>query len=86
MAQFGPSVARSAGVIGFAKTLSIELVGDNIRVNTICPGLILTPRFAASSREDDVVAIDAASPLARRGRADEVGGSSPSSRRPVPHI
>ncbi len=45
MAGFGLSVATWAGVIGLAKTLSLELAADRIRVNTICPGLIDTTRL-----------------------------------------
>ncbi len=34
-----------AGVVGLAKTLSIELAPDNITVNNVCPGRILTARL-----------------------------------------
>ena len=34
-----------SGVIGLAKTLSIELAPDNITVNNVCPGRILTDRL-----------------------------------------
>lgn len=44
MIGFGLSVATWAGVIGLAKTLSLELAKDRITINTICPGLIETPR------------------------------------------
>jgi 3-oxoacyl-[acyl-carrier protein] reductase len=33
-------------VIGLAKTLSLELAKDRITINTICPGLIDTPRLS----------------------------------------
>jgi 3-oxoacyl-[acyl-carrier protein] reductase len=42
-AGFGLSVATWAGLIGYAKTLSLEVGPDNITVNTICPGRIDTP-------------------------------------------
>ena len=45
IAGFGLSVATWAGVIGFAKTLSIEVAPKNISVNTICPGYIETKRL-----------------------------------------
>src|SRR6266699_3469870 len=39
-----PNGIRS-GVVGLAKTLSIELAPDNITVNNVCPGRILTDRL-----------------------------------------
>jgi 3-oxoacyl-[acyl-carrier protein] reductase len=45
IARFGLSVATWSGVIGFAKTLSIEVASRNISVNTICPGYIETRRL-----------------------------------------
>ena len=46
MPKFGLSVATWAGVIGYAKTLSLEVAADNITVNTICPGRFATRRLA----------------------------------------
>jgi len=39
------SNAIRSGVVGLAKTLSIELASDNITVNNVCPGRILTDRL-----------------------------------------
>ncbi len=44
-AGFGLSVASWSAVIGYAKTLSIELGPSGINVNTICPGYIDTTRL-----------------------------------------
>lgn len=46
MVGFGLSVATWAGVIGFAKTLSLEVGPYGITINTICPGRIATERLA----------------------------------------
>ncbi len=40
--------AAKAGLVMFGKSLSIELAQHNIRVNSICPGIIDTPMFRAS--------------------------------------
>lgn len=45
MARFGLSVATWASVIGYAKTLSLEIADSGITVHTICPGRIATPRL-----------------------------------------
>jgi 3-oxoacyl-[acyl-carrier protein] reductase len=42
---FALSVATWSGVIGFAKTLSLEVAEFGINVNTICPGYIDTTRL-----------------------------------------
>jgi 3-oxoacyl-[acyl-carrier protein] reductase len=39
------SNAIRPGVVGLAKTLSVELAKDNILINTVCPGRILTDRL-----------------------------------------
>ena len=74
MPRFGLSVATWAGVIGYAKTLSLEVAMDNITVNTICPGRIATERlekvFAGKTPED--LARDI--PLKRVGRPEEIAG------------
>jgi 3-oxoacyl-[acyl-carrier protein] reductase len=53
IAGFGLSVATWAGVIGFAKTLSIEVAPLKISVNTICPGYIETRRLEKVFTGDD---------------------------------
>ena len=37
-------VTAKAGLIGFTRALAHELAGDRIRVNTVTPGLMATPR------------------------------------------
>lgn len=44
------NVTKSA-LMMFSKTLSTEVVGDNIRVNTINPGLVLTPDWLKTAKE-----------------------------------
>jgi 3-oxoacyl-[acyl-carrier protein] reductase len=76
------NVLRSA-VTSLAKTLSLELAGDNIRVNTLIPGRIATDRLvhlddinakqAGISLEEQQRRAAAAIPLGRYGRPDEFG-------------
>jgi 3-oxoacyl-[acyl-carrier protein] reductase len=78
--DLGLSVATWGGVIGYAKTLSIELAEFGINVNTICPGYIDTSRlrkvFAAGDEPDESVRtrllLDV--PLGRVGTVDDIAG------------
>ena len=82
MVGFGLSVATWAGVIGLAKTLSLELAGDAITINTICPGYINTSRLEkvfrkeADSRGQDfgdfIRQLTADIPVGRLGTTDDV--------------
>jgi 3-oxoacyl-[acyl-carrier protein] reductase len=81
--KFGLSVATWAAVIGYAKTLSLEVVAEKITVNTICPGRIATGRLekvfgsgaGAPALDDQALAEMARSiPLGRLGTPDEIAG------------
>ena len=80
IAGFGLSVATWGGVIGFAKTLSLEVARDNINVNTICPGYIETQRlekvFAAEGQDPRGVRrkLEAEVPMGRIGTVEDIAG------------
>jgi 3-oxoacyl-[acyl-carrier protein] reductase len=83
IATFGLSVATWAGVLGFAKTLSLEIATDQITVNTICPGRIATGRLekvfgagigAPPLDADAFAAMVKPIPLGRLGTPDEIAG------------
>jgi 3-oxoacyl-[acyl-carrier protein] reductase len=76
------STSIRMGVIGMAKMLSNELGPDNITVNNIAPGIILTDRIKetmfknipAGKSEKDLLAERAKDiPLRRIGRPEELG-------------
>lgn len=69
-----------AGLIGFTKSLAVEAAKDNITVNAICPGFILTPNVRRSAAATNPVdpesvlnGIAAGVPLGRLGTPEEVG-------------
>ncbi len=84
-AGFGLSVATWAGLIGYAKTLSLEVGPDNITVNTICPGRIDTPlsqRGFARAAQGDAARADEMlktlirnTPMRRIGTAKDIAGA-----------
>lgn len=63
--------AAKAGVIGFTKSLALEVSKDNVLVNAIAPGPIETPLVNGISH-DWKVAKAKELPLGRFGRAEEV--------------
>jgi 3-oxoacyl-[acyl-carrier protein] reductase len=73
-------VATWGGVIGFARTLSLEVARDNINVSTIFPGYIETQRlekvFAAGGEDPQVVRrqLEAEVPMGRIGTVEDIPG------------
>jgi 3-oxoacyl-[acyl-carrier protein] reductase len=78
IAGFGLSVATWAGVIGYSKTLSLEVAKHDINVNTICPGYIDTTRlqkvFGAGGADPDLMRakLEAEVPMGRIGTIEDV--------------
>jgi 3-oxoacyl-[acyl-carrier protein] reductase len=77
------SNAIRPGVVGLAKSLSLELAADHITVNNVCPGRILTDRLTqgtaykqqlAQGVSEDVIlaAIAQDIPMKRIGRPEEL--------------
>ena len=78
------SNAIRSGVVGLAKTLSVELAPDNITVNNVCPGRILTDRLrqiyqindrAQQGVSEEAVLKEIAQgiPMGRVGQPEELG-------------
>jgi 3-oxoacyl-[acyl-carrier protein] reductase len=71
------SNAVRPGVLGLVKTLAPELGKDNITINIVCPGRIMTDRFLGGARQsgmpvDDYVRKSATDvPLGRIGTPEE---------------
>jgi 3-oxoacyl-[acyl-carrier protein] reductase len=78
------SNAIRSGVVGLTKTLSVELAPDNITVNNVCPGRILTDRLRqvyhineglqqGVSEEAVLKEMSQDIPLGRVGKPEELG-------------
>ncbi len=69
-----PYVAAKHGVHGLTKTASLEFAKQGIRVNTVCPGTILTPMLEqgfANNPENAQIAINY-TPMGRVGQPTEL--------------
>jgi len=64
----GPNSAAKMGLLGFVRSLAVDLAPHNVRVNMIVPG-----RIATEGRED--VPVDDI-PMARRGTPDEIASAT----------
>ncbi len=64
-----------AGLIELARNLAVEFGPDNIRVNTISPGMINTPFSASLMKNDDFMKKRLAqTPLRKVGEVEEIAG------------
>ena len=63
--------ASKAGLIGFTKSLALEIASRGITVNAVAPGFIDTDMTSALG-EDQRAKLLEAIPLARLGRADDI--------------
>ncbi|KAI6781370.1 uncharacterized protein J7T54_002262 [Emericellopsis cladophorae] len=71
-----PYSASKAAVISLAQTTAYQLVGTNVRVNAICPGLIETgmtaPTYESARARGTEKKIGQLNPTRRGGHADEI--------------
>ncbi|MDE1947791.1 MAG: SDR family oxidoreductase [Burkholderiales bacterium] len=67
--------AAKAGVLGLARAMAREFAPEGIRVNCITPGLIGTDIIKGKLSEEKKAEIAQTIPLARLGRAEDIGGA-----------
>ncbi|WP_328362821.1 SDR family oxidoreductase [Mycobacterium sp. NBC_00419] len=76
---FSVYAASKAAIRSFGRTWAAELVGSNIRVNTLIPGPVKTPGLAglASPGEEQELldAMASTVPMGRLGRPDEIASA-----------
>jgi NAD(P)-dependent dehydrogenase (short-subunit alcohol dehydrogenase family) len=69
-----PYQASKAAVLGLTRGAAVSYGRDNVRVNAICPGLVVTGMTASASAEA-VEAMKTQIPLRRDGRPEEVSAA-----------
>jgi len=67
--------AAKAGVLGLAKAMAREFGAQQIRVNSITPGLISTDITAGKLSDEQEAGVRAGIPLGRLGRAEDVANA-----------
>jgi NAD(P)-dependent dehydrogenase (short-subunit alcohol dehydrogenase family) len=75
--SLGPYVASKHGVMGLTKSASVEFAAKGIRVNTVCPGTIVTPMQlkAFEARPDLKEKVMSLTPIGRGGQVEECVGA-----------
>ena len=63
--------ASKGAVQMMTRAAALAYVGDNVRVNSVCPGLVMTP-MAAEEGEESNEAVRAATPMRRGCDAEEI--------------
>ena len=70
---FSPAyVAAKHGVVGLTKAAALEYAKQNIRVNSVGPGYILTPLLTKSLSDEQMNALVGLHPMGRLGKPEEV--------------
>jgi NAD(P)-dependent dehydrogenase (short-subunit alcohol dehydrogenase family) len=65
-------VAAKHGVVGLTKTTALEYAQQNIRVNSVGPGYIVTPMLTNNLTDDMLKYAESLHPLKRLGKPEEV--------------
>jgi NAD(P)-dependent dehydrogenase (short-subunit alcohol dehydrogenase family) len=74
--HFADYNSAKGGLVMLTRSLAVDLVDLNIRVNAVCPGYILTPMTAPYTGNPDAAsAIRAAIPMRRFGMPEEVAAA-----------
>lgn len=64
--------ASKGGVLGLARSLALEVAGENIRVNSISPGITDTPQPRGHLSEEQLYGKGKQIPLGRIGKVDDM--------------
>ena len=74
---FGGSVvyrAAKGGVVSFTRGLARTFGAAGITANSVSPGAVETPMLLTDLTDEDVAAMEKATPLGRLGKPDELAG------------
>jgi NAD(P)-dependent dehydrogenase (short-subunit alcohol dehydrogenase family) len=72
MANLSPYIASKHGIIGLTRAAAMDYAQQKIRVNAICPGVVLTPLMPPEMRED----LAKLPPMRRLGAPQEIAAAA----------
>lgn len=64
--------ATKHAIHGVTSTLAVELAGDNILVNTVCPGFTLTDMTRQNNTKEEILSISTDIPIGRMAEPEEI--------------
>jgi 3-oxoacyl-[acyl-carrier protein] reductase len=64
--------AAKAGILGFVRSLALEVAGDGIRVNAVAPGMTLTERILNMMGPEEIAQRTGRIPLGRAGEPEDL--------------
>ena len=67
--------AAKLGVVGFSKSLALEVIGLGINVNVVAPGLVATERVRSRFTEEEWKEVTSARPMGRAVMPEEIAGA-----------
>jgi NAD(P)-dependent dehydrogenase (short-subunit alcohol dehydrogenase family) len=68
--------ASKAAVLSATQTLAVEWASHSIRVNSVCPGVVMTDAWVAGGwSEGDLLAVGARTPMGRAGDPREIAAA-----------
>ncbi len=65
-------VAAKHGIVGLTKSAAVEYASQNIRINSIGPGFILTPLIEKTLDDETMKYLEGKHPMGRLGSSEEV--------------
>jgi 3-oxoacyl-[acyl-carrier protein] reductase len=67
--------AAKLGVVGFSKSLALEVIGLGINVNVVAPGLVATERVRSRYSEEEWKKVTSSRPMGRAVLPEEIAGA-----------
>ncbi|MES1190989.1 MAG: SDR family oxidoreductase [Steroidobacter sp.] len=70
-------VASKHGVVGLTRTAALEYAKTGVRINAVCPGVILTPMVerVITANENMRAQLEAGEPVGRLGKPEEIASA-----------